>query len=520
MGTPGVQQATGRDWRMKQQEDMVFRNKESEQADDVATLYSWANLHGAKYRDFSASRQEMRTQMRQRAIAEQARLEHEQGREGVAAAQQPERREEHAIWEDLLPDAEERLTPPATVTRSVAELRPAITEAPRYELPTPLPGNDGSPMRRSSGLGIEPAPLARRVSAQGIAQAVDQAEAQRYAPPMRDQEQAPQKLESGRLDRADRSDRMDRSAQPERFEPAQPAGPAWLTERSAAVPAPMPESLQQSRERVAARWFALQGVFGGEAKNQPVRSEQRLPVMAVFSLAGGVGKTSIIAGLGRALAARGERVLMADASSFGLLPFYFGARDIKPGVLRTFSGAPADPPIRMLTLNMEADGGDPDFIRREITRNTQDVGRVLIDMATGSAAALVQTLRLAPTILVPVVPDMASVVTLQSLDSFFRSQESVAGKPVQPWYVLNQFDPSLPLHLDVREVLRQQLGDRLLPFALQRRAAISEALAEGMTVMDYAPGSPAAEDLMNLVTWVRNTSVAAAGARGLRWSER
>ena len=51
--------------------------------------------------------------------------------------------------------------------------------------------------------------------------------------------------------------------------------------------------------------------------------------------------------------------------------------------------------------------------------------------------------------------------------------------------------------------------------------AVSEALAEGMTVMDYAPNSPAAEDIMNLVTWIRNTSVAVtASQRGMRWSER
>ena len=36
-----------------------------------------------------------------------------------------------------------------------------------------------------------------------------------------------------------------------------------------------------------------------------------------------------------------------------------------------------------------------------------------------------------------------------------------------PNYVLNQFDSSLPLHLDVREVLREQLGDRLLPFVIR-----------------------------------------------------
>src|ERR1700683_2414954 len=44
--------------------------------EDVATLYSWANLHGAKYRDFSAARAQTREKARLRA--EQA-LEEEQG---------------------------------------------------------------------------------------------------------------------------------------------------------------------------------------------------------------------------------------------------------------------------------------------------------------------------------------------------------------------------------------------------------------------------------------------------------
>jgi hypothetical protein len=35
--------------------------------EDVAILHSWANLQGAKYRDFSASRREYRAQMRRRA---------------------------------------------------------------------------------------------------------------------------------------------------------------------------------------------------------------------------------------------------------------------------------------------------------------------------------------------------------------------------------------------------------------------------------------------------------------------
>jgi cellulose biosynthesis protein BcsQ len=116
---------------------------------------------------------------------------------------------------------------------------------------------------------------------------------------------------------------------------------------------------------------------------------------------------------------------------------------------------------------------------------------------------------------------MNSVVSVSSIESFFQNNRNSAGSASQPYYVLNQFDSTLPLHLDVREVLREQLGDRLLPFALRRAPAVSEALAEGMTVMDYAPSSTVAEDFGNLVGWVKSVSAPSnVGYRGVRWSER
>ncbi len=116
---------------------------------------------------------------------------------------------------------------------------------------------------------------------------------------------------------------------------------------------------------------------------------------------------------------------------------------------------------------------------------------------------------------------MSSVVSVSSIDNFFQHNVSASGHPVRPYYILNQFDSSLPLHLDVREVLREQIGDRLLPFVLRRSPAISEALAEGMTVVDYAPNSPAAEDYGNLAAWVKSLAAPAThGFRGVRWSEK
>lgn len=287
--------------------------------------------------------------------------------------------------------------------------------------------------------------------------------------------------------------------------------------------------MQGSRDRLASRWFALRGVFDGTAAApEPVPAPviARAPAMAVFSLAGGVGKTSIVATLGRALSARGERVLLVDTAAFGLLPFFFGATDQRPGLLRTFNppGVSSDAPVQMVTIDPEGlsnDASGQDALTNEILKLGRGASRILVDLATASGATIRRVMRMSPLVLVPVVPDMNSVVSVSSIDAFFEHNSNSAGKLALPFYVLNQFDPSLPLHLDVREVLREELADRLLPFALRSTPAMSEALAEGMTVIDYAPGSALAEDFVTLAAWVKSLAAPAiASYRGVRWSER
>jgi cellulose synthase operon protein YhjQ len=303
------------------------------------------------------------------------------------------------------------------------------------------------------------------------------------------------------------------------------------------------DTLLGSRDRIANRWYALKGVFDPKAAATelvPAQPPVRVPVLAVFSLAGGVGKTSLVASLGRALSFRGERVLLVDTAAYGLLPFFFGARDQRPGQLRTFNppGVSADAPIQLLTLDPESHPQDqaanpqsglqaspPDWLVQEVNRYAAGVNRVLIDLPTASGATTRRVLRFAPVVLVPVLPDMNSVVSVGAIEGFFRNNSSyvhaAGGKAVMPYYLLNQFDYSLPLHLDVREILREQIGDRLLPFALRSSPSVSEALAEGMTVMDYAPNAAVAEDYANLAGWVRSVSAPAVQSyRGVRWSER
>lgn len=319
--------------------------------------------------------------------------------------------------------------------------------------------------------------------------------------------------------------------------------PAWIygsadavRDRSAVEPAePLQpangDTLQQSRERVASRWYALKGVFDQPgttpAEVQPTRQkETRTPVLAVFSLAGGVGKTSLVATLGRSLSSLGEKVLLTDTTTHGLLPFYFGASELRQGTVRTFSppSGSTDAPIYLVSYDADRrrdDEAAEEALAEEITTSGRGTHRVLLDLTAASAWVVRRLARTNPVILVPLAPDMNSVISLQMVERLFADVSNAEGRPLQIYYLLNHFDASVPLHLDVREVLRRQLGDRLLPFVIRRAPVVSEALAEGMTVVDYAPEAPVAEDYLHVANWLRTQAApATAGFRNVRWSER
>src|SRR5258707_1031419 len=126
---------------------------------------------------------------------------------------------------------------------------------------------------------------------------------------------------------------------------------------------PQTEPIPQTTPVAATRWYALRSIFAPvQASADPTSFpafEQRPPIVVVFSLAGGVGKTCLAATLGRVLSALGEHVLLAETAACGLLPFYFGSRELRPGVVRTFFppgafGEDCDAPVQM--LNLQGDG--------------------------------------------------------------------------------------------------------------------------------------------------------------------
>lgn len=523
--------------------------------EDVAALYTWANLQGAPYRDFSASRRRYREQVRAQAaddpdkgrVAKDARPAHLGSGPAPASLQERQRGGSAIRWAAKERDWESSSRSLGR-ERSVERARPETTQAPR---------NQGSfePLSTELLSGIdqpEPAGVSQReqeVPRPTVDWAADGELASLGSDPL--YRSRAELWETERWERAEPRaaeaeasiTRMLRSMEREpratsgstrllerellEDEP-EFQGPAWLYTGKPELPAahgtenkvstvPVPD---ERRVMTVSRWSALRDLVATEwAVPRETRSTipagGRAPLLVLFSLAGGVGKTSLLAMLGRALSASGERVLLGDAAPYSLLPFYFGGSELRPGEMRAFAppAGSAESPVFLANYELSHVGGDAHaqgHVVGEILRDGAECHRILVDLPRDAEWLLRRLATLQPTVLVPLVPDMSAVVSLEKVERYFDRFADADGNPVLPFYVLSQFDATLDLHMDVCELLRGRLGERLLSFPIRRSAAVSEALAEGLTVADYAPESPVARDYFDVTAWLRTVSPPAA----------
>lgn len=467
--------------------------------EDVAALYTWANLHGAKYHDFSRERREARSRPHPHPASS-------------SSISQPVAQENNTpVIGELLESGSSRV-----MAEEVSQGASAEADA-KSDFVT----QEGVPSSEAqSHPSVPPIAMARGAWEEFLVAS--------NAPPSAAGQNTAAQASASAIFGAGNSYYGGSTAH----------NPAPGTDGfGAIVSAPLPVDfavegealpLFQPHEVVNSRWSALRDVLARPSDTLQVRafdeSALQAPVIAVFSLAGGVGKTGIVATLGRSLAGRGENTLLVDTNSYGTLPQYYGARDVLPGVVRTFTASvesgQAPAPVQILSLNMERLNSDSNSLPDEVVLHGSKSNRVLIDIATASTPVTRQVLRLSPRVLVPLAPDASSLANLQAVEDFFDRISTLEGRLTEPFYILNCFDPSAALHLEVSEILRHKLGDRLLPLALHRTPAMTEALAEGMTVIDYSPGAPIAEDFSSLSSWIRNLSAPAGDAsRNRRWSE-
>ncbi len=221
--------------------------------------------------------------------------------------------------------------------------------------------------------------------------------------------------------------------------------------------------------------------------------------LALSGVGGGSGVTTILANAAAALAARGERVVVAQQAP-SLLPFYFGAQGFRsaPTSFAPPRGSEAGP-VHLVT-GSSADGGDA-WLLAGLTEIGRDVDRLLLhagrDLSVEARRWSCRTMAVA----LLLTPEPASLLRLATaLEGLRRT----AAEPVRPLMLLNRFEPSNDLHVEVRRQLSQRFGELLLPFVIESDDAFPRCLAAGGPVTELEPESRAAEGIETLVEWIRN----------------
>ena len=248
-----------------------------------------------------------------------------------------------------------------------------------------------------------------------------------------------------------------------------------------------------------------------------------MPSVAVISLAGGVGRTTLAATLATLAARNGRSSLAVDWDPQNLLALHFGlqqppaeglaanvaaGRPWQTSALRSAGGALVLP-FGRLTVDQLRDWYPQ--MARERGWLAAQLSKIELDQTAGPSWTFIDTPR-APSLLVEqalLAADAAMLVLRADPGAMALLPEALAiaaDKPVIA--VINGFDASRPLQQGVRAALLSRLGARLAPHVVHRDEAVPEAFARLSSVADLAQHAQATHDLFGLMRWLEERLVA------------
>jgi cellulose biosynthesis protein BcsQ len=235
----------------------------------------------------------------------------------------------------------------------------------------------------------------------------------------------------------------------------------------------------------------------------------------VYSVAGGVGKTTICANLGKALCSLGEQVLLVDATGRGLLPFYFGATEHRIGVRKFVAPGASAPSIQIIS----GDECTPQWLDKDVKDLMAAAQRTIFDLGPASQSLLPAILRMCSLVLVPLLPDFNSMVSVSRIESLLNVPATSTKSP-GVFYFFNRFDEQSGNDQRARDFVVRLCGHRLLPNSLRHGREMTEALRDGFPGTDNTPGSEVTHDCLQLALWVRSvTPLSSCAVAPGRWSE-
>lgn len=238
-------------------------------------------------------------------------------------------------------------------------------------------------------------------------------------------------------------------------------------------------------------------------------------VLAVFNQKGGTAKTTTAVSVAAGLARAGKRVLLVDtdgqgnvATSLGLkverslyhvlvmgLPYRDAVVTARPNL----DVLPANESLAAAELFLAGQRQRDRVLAQRLAGVRDEYDYVVVDCSPSLSLLNQNALVLADGVLCPVACDYLSLIGVRQVLRTIKQVNRLLSHSLSLWGVLpTLFDSRANICRDAVATLRESFGDVCLPpvhFAIRAK----EAPAQGKTLFEYAPGSPAALDYERVV---------------------
>lgn len=258
------------------------------------------------------------------------------------------------------------------------------------------------------------------------------------------------------------------------------------------------------------------GIAGSSASEQSrlVDASVRAKVVALVSVNGGVGRSTLVSALSSGMQRLGESVVAVDLDPQNALRHHIGVGSSVPGIGRAslqnaqwehirqpgFAGCQVLPFGDTDAQQQENLQGwlkrEPDWLARQLSGlGLGEHQTVLIDTPAGNNVYVHQALSVADAVLVIMRADAASLATVDRLVGLLTPYLEREHTPCVH-FVINHLDDGDAIQLDMVEAFKQRLGTA--PLEVHRDMAISEAQACSADPLDIRAISLAVDDINDL----------------------
>ena len=237
-----------------------------------------------------------------------------------------------------------------------------------------------------------------------------------------------------------------------------------------------------------------------------------MKVVAVLNQKGGVGKTTITANLGHALALTGKKVVVVDldpqghlSASLGIFkPPRHGLGDVLNGdaSMQTVKIETRESmqliPAGMSLREIEEFGGNAKermhLLQNALPQLPSETEYVLIDCPPSSGLLAANAILAVDEIMIPVSGDYLSLNGLAHLMITLKRFDGLRKKPLKKKIVLSRFVARRRLSKEVLEKLLEHFPGLIFQTAIREASALAECPGVGRTIFEYREFSSSAED--------------------------